>query len=163
MRLLATRSVNFFAAIVCFAAVAFAYFYLEKTLFLDPCPLCMLDRVVLLALGSVFLIAALHAPLSVGQKVYQLLTLLLGLLGIAIGTRHVWLQHLPADQVPECGPGLGFMMDTLPFAQVLMKILQGSGECAEVQWQLLGLSIPEQTLILFGLLFLLSIWQLRNA
>jgi len=85
----------------------------------------------------------------VGRKVYGALVLVLGVLGVAVAGRHVWLQHLPADQVPECGPGLEYMLDAFPLSETLSMVFRGSGECAEVQWTFLGASIPEWTLINF--------------
>jgi disulfide bond formation protein DsbB len=116
--------------------------------------------VVLTGIGVVFLLAAVHNPARTGQRVYAGLNLVLAGVGSAIAGRHVWLQHLPADQVPECGAGLDYMLETLPLHQTLQKVLRGSGECADVQWSLLGLSIPEQTLLLFAALTGIVLLQL---
>ena len=100
----------------------------------------------------VFLIGALHGPRRVGAYVYSALLTIISLAGAGIATRHVWLQHLPKDKVPECGPGLGYMLDRFPLADAFAKIFRGSGECAEVGWKLLGLSIAEWSLVWFVLL-----------
>lgn len=141
-------------------AMLFGILYLERTLYLDPCPLCMIDRVFFTGIGTVFLLAALHDPGRVGQRIYASLNGLLALGGIATAARHVWLQHLPADQVPECGASLAYMLETLPLLDTLKNVLQGSGECAESQWSFLGLSIAEQTLLLFTFLFTAALVQL---
>lgn len=155
-----SRGINGIGLLLIVAAMLFAVFYLEGVLYLEPCPLCILDRVVLTAIGLVFLLAALHNPGRAGQRGYAGLNLLLVGLGGAVAGRHVWLQHLPADKVPECGAGLDYMLETLPLHQTLKKVLQGSGECADEQWTLLGLSIPEQTLLLFAVLGGLALLQL---
>ena len=152
MKLPNSRLVNGLGLLVCGSSLLFAIFYLERTLYLDPCPLCIIDRVILICMGVVFLIAMLHNPSRLGQRFYGITNLLVAGTGIAVAGRHVWLQHLPADKVPECGAGLYYMLENFPLHKTLQKVLQGSGECAEIQWTLLGLSIPEQTLILFVVL-----------
>jgi disulfide bond formation protein DsbB len=123
--------------------------YLQHALRLEPCPLCVFQRIFVIALGAVMLVAAIHDPAGVGRRVYGALVAVLGLMGVGVAGRHVWLQHLPADQVPECGPGLEYMLDAFPLTEALSMVFRGSGECAEVQWTLLWLSIPEWTLIIF--------------
>ncbi len=153
------RSLNLFGLVVCAASLVFAIFYLERTLFLEPCPLCVLDRVVLVTLGVVFLIALTHNPGSLFAKLYGLISIILCITGIGLASRHIWLQNLPKDQVPECGPDLNFMLETLPILDVIKKTLTGSGSCADVSWTFAGLTIPEQTLILFVGLLILSVIQ----
>lgn len=153
------RSLAFLGLVICIAAMLFAVLYLERTLFLDPCPLCILDRVVIMSLGVIFLIAWLHGPRTIFSKIYGVLAIALSSLGIALASRHIWLQNLPKDQVPECGPDLYFMLDTLPLFDALRKTLTGSGSCADVSWTFADLTIPEQTLILFVVLLILSVIQ----
>lgn len=155
-----SRLANGLGLLLIVAAMLFAVFYLEGVLYLEPCPLCIIDRVVLTGIGLVFLLASVHNPGRSGQRAYAGLNLVLVAVGCAVAGRHVWLQHLPADRVPECGASLDYMLETLPLHQTLRKVLQGSGECAEVQWTLLGLSIPEQTLLLFATLGGLVLLQL---
>ena len=115
-------------------------------------------------MGGFALIAAIFDPKS---KIVRLLLWLGSLAGIGwaavVAGRHVWLQHLPADQVPSCGPGLDYWLDTLPMQQVLKEVFAGSGECASIEWTFMGLSIPEQSLILFSVLILvhlLILWRI---
>lgn len=143
-------------AAVCFGSVIYAIAWLQGRLLLDPCPLCVLARIAFVAAGVVFVLAATHGAGATGQRVYAVAALLPLLAGIGISGRHVWLQHLPADQVPACGPDLGYIVDTFPLGQALEIILRGSGSCADVQWNFLGLSIPEWTLALFVGLSLLA-------
>jgi disulfide bond formation protein DsbB len=138
---------------VCAALVAFAL-YAQLHDGLQPCPLCIFQRVAFAVLGLVLLVAGLHAPRGGGQRTYGVLALLAAIAGAAIAGRHVWLQHLPADQVPMCGPGLNYLLDAMPIAGVIRTVLTGSGECAKVDWTLLGLSMPGWSLLWFVLLAL---------
>jgi disulfide bond formation protein DsbB len=124
--------------------------YLQFHDFLEPCPLCIFQRIAFATLGIVFLLAGLHAPRGAGgRRAWGVLALLAAAAGIGIAGRHVWLQHLPADQVPMCGPGLNFLMEAFPLSSVIRTVLTGSGECAKVDWTFLGLSMPEWSLACF--------------
>jgi disulfide bond formation protein DsbB len=145
----------------CFVALAIAG-YFQFIEHLEPCPLCIMQRVAMLAVGVVCLFAAIHNPQSIAIKVYGILLTITAGIGATISARHVWLQNLPEDQVPSCGPGLNFMIENFPLYDALQMVLQGSGECAEVLWTFMGLSIPAWTLVAFigltlmGLLTVLS-------
>lgn len=159
---LSVRWVFFLGFFLCALMLAVAgYFQFVKDL--EPCPLCILSRVAVLAIGGVFLIAAIHNPKDGGVKVYALLGFVVILIGIGVTGRHVWLQSLPADQVPACGPGLNFMLDNFPLTETLELVFRGSGECAEIQWSFLGLSIPGWTLAAFLVLGVVSLWQMGRA
>ena len=146
--------------LICVALLGFAL-YSQYFLGLNPCPLCSFQRGAFILLGLVFLIGALHSPRGKGARgTYGVLTLVAASLGIAVAGRHVWLQHLPADQVPACGPDLSFMMEAFPLSDVLRKVFTGSGECAVVDWTFLGLSMPEWSLIWF---VALALWALVAA
>ena len=137
---------------VCAGLIAFAL-YTQLHGGLQPCPLCIFQRIAFAAVGLVLLLAGLHAPRgSGGRRVYGVLALLAAAVGIGIAGRHVWLQHLPPDQVPTCGPGLDYLLEAMPLAGVVRKVLTGSGECALVDWRFLGLSMPEWSLLWFVLL-----------
>jgi disulfide bond formation protein DsbB len=127
---------------------------------LDPCPLCILQRLVVLAVGVVFLIGFIHGPQYGGRRFYGFLVSLFALIGGAISARHVWIQNLPVDQVPSCGPGLNFILDNFPLAEAVDMVLRGSGECAEVMWSLFGLTIPAWTLVAFVIMLLMGLSQL---
>ncbi|HSN52991.1 MAG TPA: disulfide bond formation protein B [Woeseiaceae bacterium] len=145
-RLPSRRVVNFAAFAVCCGLMGFALFA-QHVLLLDPCPLCVFQRVAVISMGLIFLVAALHDPAGAGRIVYGLLLGLAAIGGASVAGRHAWLQQLPPDQVPSCGPGLDYMLDTLPFTEVLGKVFRGSGECAEIVWQFLGLSMPGWVLV----------------
>ena len=142
-----------FGFAVCAALLAYAVFAQYGALY-EPCPLCIFQRVAMAAVGVVGLLAALHGPKgATGRRVWGLLAFLAAAIGAAIATRHVWLQHLPPDQVPACGPTLDYMLESMPsWLDVVKKVMTGSGECAEVNWKFLGFSMPEWTLLCFVLL-----------
>ncbi|HXH01262.1 MAG TPA: disulfide bond formation protein B [Xanthomonadaceae bacterium] len=146
--------------VACAALLGFAL-YSQLHGGLEPCPLCIFQRVGFAALGLVFLLGGLHAPRSAAvRRLYGVLALLAAAAGAAIAGRHVWLQSLPKDQVPACGPALDYMLDSMPIAGVVRKVLTGSGECANVDWSLLGLSMPAWSLIWF---ILLAGWAVHAA
>jgi len=136
------------AFLMCVALMATAL-TLQYAMKLEPCPLCILQRLFVIALAAVMLVAALHDPALTGRRVYGALIVILGGLGIVVAGRHVWLQNLPADQVPECGPGLEYLLDAFPLTEALSLVFRGSGECADVLWVFLGLTIPGWTLVIF--------------
>jgi protein dithiol:quinone oxidoreductase len=123
--------------------------YIEQQ---EPCPMCILQRIAYIGLIVLFLIAALHGPGRRGAAVYSALMVLVAAAGAAVAARQVWLQHLPAAEVPACGPGLEYMISRFPLYEVLQKVLTGAGECAEVGWRFLGLSIAGWSLVWFVLL-----------
>ena len=133
-------------------------FYLQYHDGQNPCPLCLVQRGFYFALLFVFLAAALHGPKKTASVVYGLLGLLFSLGGAATAGRQVWLQHLPPDKVPKCGPDLYFMLDNFPLSKTITNLLRGSGECAEVTWRFLGLSIAEWSLVWFVIFGVLSLW-----
>ena len=146
--------------VLCASLIAFAYHTQYRDVNpLDPCPLCIFQRIAFAALAAVFLLGGLHAPKgSGGRRAYGALGLVAAAIGIGIAGRHVWLTHLPADQVPSCGPPLNFMMEANPITDVIRKVLTGSGECAKVDWTLLGLSMPAWSLLWFVLLAVWVAW-----
>lgn len=151
------RSAFALAALVCAAFLGFAW-YAQFHLHLEPCPLCILQRIAMIALFVVFTLASIHAPGPVGRRVWGTLGFLGAAIGAAIAGRHVWLQHLPPDKVPDCGPGLDYMLEAFPLSKAIKMVFTGSGECAKVDWQFLGLSMPEWTLAWFAVFALGSLW-----
>lgn len=146
---MSTRYPFLIGLLICIAVLVTAIYWFDIRQGLEPCPLCIFQRVAFIALGVVMLLATLHGPRGWGRRVYGLLGILAAGTGAAIAGRHVWLQNLPKDKVPECGPGLEYLRDTFPLSKVIETVLSGSGECADVQWQFLGLSMPAWTLVIF--------------
>ena len=142
--------------VACAAMIGFAL-YLQYVVGEDPCPLCMLQRIGFIALGAIFLVAAIHRPGRIGALFYGGLLLIVAIAGGAIAGRHVWLQSLPKHMVPECGPGLDFILERFPLSKALDLILRGSGECAEKGWTFLGLTIAGWSLVWFVLFAALAV------
>ena len=144
-------------ALVCALLLGFGY-YLQYVQGLDPCPLCLVQRGFFYALMVVFAVAAMHAPLGAGRILYGILGALFAAGGAAAAGRQVWLQHLPPDKVPQCGPDLYFMLENFPLSRTLKTLVAGTGECAVVDWTFLGLSIAEWSLGWFVALFVYAVW-----
>lgn len=143
--------------VVCALLLGYGY-YLQYGQGLEPCPLCLVQRGFFYAVGAVCLLGVLHGPRRWGMTVYAVLAALLAAGGAATASRQVWLQHLPKDKVPQCGPDLFFMLENLPLSRTLEKLVQGSGECAAVDWKFLGLSIAGWSLVWFVILALYLLW-----
>ena len=135
-----------FVVLACAGMLGYAL-YVQHALFIDPCPLCVFQRIAFMWIGGIALLALVHNPGAIGRRVYAAGMILGGLGGMTVAGRHLWLQSLPADQVPDCGMGLNYMLETMPFTEVLTKVFYGSGECAEVHWTFLGLSMPGWTFL----------------
>jgi disulfide bond formation protein DsbB len=133
-------------------------YYLQHMQGLEPCPLCLVQRGFFYAVMALFAVAAVHRPGRLGAAVYGVLITLFALGGFATASRQVWLQHLPADKVPQCGPDLYFMLENFPLGQTLKKLIAGSGECAKVDWTFLGFSIAEWSLVCFIALAGYALW-----
>jgi len=135
-------------------AVAAWFQFVEK---LEPCPLCITQRIFVLAVGLLLLLAVIHQRLA---RLYGSLAGLLALGGAAVSARHVWIQNLPEDEVPDCGPGLSYVFKHFPLSETIRLLLSGTGECSEVLWTFLGLSIPAWTLVAF---LGLAVWCFWNS
>ncbi len=131
--------------------IAYALFA-QYVLGLEACPLCIFQRVAFIAAGLVFLAAGLHGPRGVGARVYAVVGVAASGVGAGIAGRHVYIQNLPPDQVPSCGPGLDYLLDAFPLFEAIEMVFTGSGECAEINWSFLGLSMPGWALVWFILL-----------
>jgi disulfide bond formation protein DsbB len=145
---------EFILGLIACAAILGVALYMEFFMGLDPCLLCMSQRFIYLGMAFVFMLAALHNPYFGGHNRYGLLLFLLSLTGLALASRQLYLQNLPADLVPACGPSFSYMLDAFPFTDVLVTMIKGSGSCAEVQWSFLSLSIAGWSFVLFSLLAL---------
>lgn len=142
------RLLSFLGFLGCVAGLAFAL-YLQHFKGFEPCPMCIFQRVAMAAAGVFFLLGAIHGPKGGGRWVYAGLAGLGAIGGALIAARHVWLQNLPADQVPACGPTLDYLLGMLPVMEVVQMVLKGDGNCAKIDAQWLGLSLPTWTLVAF--------------
>lgn len=153
------RGVFLTGFLVCLSMLLIAG-YFQFVEHLEPCPLCVLQRIMVLIAGVVFLLGAIHNPRNVGRRVYGFCLLMAAGIGAAVAGRHVWLQQLPENEVPTCGPGLNFILENFPINQAIDMVLRGSGECADVMWTFVGLSIPGWTLVAFTAMILVALRQL---
>lgn len=135
------RTGNLVGFLFCAGLMAYAL-YSQYVGGLEPCPLCIFQRIAVMAVGLVFLLATLHHPRTRGALIYGTLGLIAALVGVLISSRHIWIQAQPPGAVPACGATLDYMLDILPVTTVITKVLTGSGECAEIGWTFLGLSMP---------------------
>jgi disulfide bond formation protein DsbB len=140
------RRLNLLGVAVCLALLGYAW-YAQAVLHLEPCPLCIFQRVGVAAAGLLFLLAALHSPRRWGAPVYGVLLVLAALATMGVAGRHLWIQHLPEGAVPACGATLSYMLEVFPLSDVIRKVLSGSGECARISWWLFGLSMPGWVLL----------------
>jgi len=150
------------AAFACAALLGFGY-YLQYVEGQEPCPLCLVQRGFFYAVLATFGIAALHGPKPLAGVIYAATAFVFALGGAAVAGRQVWLQHLPPAEVPPCGPDLFYMIENLPLARTLEKLFTGSGQCAEVNWTFLGLSIAVWSLAWFAALVLYALWLALRA
>jgi len=147
----------------CVLLIAYAL-YTQYVLGLEPCPLCILQRVAVIVLGLSFLFMALRPPQRRQSKFFaSLLLTIISSAGVGIAARHVWLQNLPPDKVPGCGPGLDFMMANFPLSEVLEMVFSGSGECAEISWSFAFLSMPAWVIIWLIFLGSYGVWTIHQG
>ena len=152
------RGASFLLALICFALVGYAL-YLQHYQGLNPCPLCIFQRVGMIALGSTLLFTlVLPDRVAVLRRLGALLVLVAaaGTAGVAI--RHIYIQQLPDGLVPTCGASLDYMLDAFPLTDVLRKVLTGSGECHKIDWTFLGLAMPAWVLVWATLLGIAGFW-----
>jgi disulfide bond formation protein DsbB len=159
-RFLTYRLTNLYIFLFCAALLAIAY-YMELVMMLEPCPLCITQRIFFFLAGITALIAFLHNPVARGKVIYGLTSAVLFVAGGSFAIRQLWLQGLPKDQVPSCGPSLSYMIEEFPFSEVLQAMLSGDGNCAEVSWvdPVLGWSIANWTLVCFIAMTAVCIYQ----
>ena len=140
--------IQLFLFLSCTGLLSFGY-YLQYVEYMEPCPLCISQRLCFYAVGILALIGLLSRAQGRTRTLLTSAGLLSSLIGAATAGRQVWLQHLPADQVPACGPGFNYLADTLPWHKVMTIMLKGDGNCAAIDWTLLNLSIADWSLLAF--------------
>lgn len=160
MNLPSNRTISLSVAAVCGGLIAIAILYFQNHLGLEPCYLCITQRVFVIAVGLIFLISGLHNPAATGEKIYAALAALAAFGGSFFSIKQLWLQGLPDDQVPACGPPVDYLFDAFSASEAISMLLRGDGNCAEVQWQLLGISMPGWVLVSFIGLAGVALFQL---
>ena len=153
------RTLNLLIFLAALSLIGVALF-MQHAMDLEPCYLCIVQRVFVVLTGSIALLAFIHNPGKLGTRIYAAITALSAISGGAFSIRQLWLQSLPEDLVPACRPPADYLFDALPLMDVVPLLLRGDGNCAEIQWTLLGISIPGYTLMAFSGLVLLGLWQL---
>ncbi|MEQ8486459.1 MAG: disulfide bond formation protein B [Pseudomonadales bacterium] len=136
----------------------FGALIMEHVFSLVPCPLCLMQRIWFFAAGLFAFAGLMHDP---RWGIYPLLSLLSSLTGGGFAIRQLYLQRLPADQVPACGPDINYMIDAFPLGEVLAAMTRGTGDCAAVSWSFLGISLPGWALLGFVAIAILAVLQLR--
>lgn len=159
MSLASPRSLFFLAFLACVAMMGGAL-YLEHVVGLEPCPLCIVQRMCVIAFGVVCLLAALHGPARTGRRVYSVLTFIAAGAGAGAACRQIYLQNTPPDPMASCMPtNFDYMLEALPFQKFVQWVLKGTADCAEVTWTLFGMSLPEWCLLAFVAMLGFSIYQ----
>ena len=144
-----SQRVIFLGGFAVCAGLMAAALYFQYVEHLEPCPLCILQRLAVIGAGLILLAGGLHNPGTWGRRLYGALTVLTAGVGAGVAGRHVWIQHLPFDQQPGCSYDFAYMLDAFPLAKTLKLVLEGTGDCAKVTWTFLDLSMPAWTLIFF--------------
>jgi disulfide bond formation protein DsbB len=143
--------------LVCAALYAYAI-HVQFDLGIEPCPMCIFQRIAFIAMGILFLVAAIQNPQSTGRRVYALLLLLAACIGIGVAARHLWVQQQPPDLMAGCAPGWNYMIENFPLSKALKMAFTGSADCAEISWTFLGLAMPFWTLVCYALLGAGALW-----
>jgi disulfide bond formation protein DsbB len=160
---MSARLANLLGFLACVALLGYAY-YAQYVLHLAPCPLCIFQRIGIFAIGLVFMFAAIHGPRSWGRSVYAVALGLAALATIGVAGKQLYIQSLPPGSVPSCGASLDVMLKFFPLQEVIARVLTGSGECAKVDWRLLGLAMPAWVLIAAVALGAFGVWaNMRRA
>ena len=152
------RAIYLVAWYLCVIALMISAFFMQDYLGLEPCPLCTVSRLIVIALALLFLLMVLQNPDVLGERLYAGLSLLLIIAGIAVSARHIWLQSLPPELVPGCTPDIEYLFSSFPLSEALETIFNSSGECADISWTFLGLTIPQQTLLFYIALLVLVLF-----
>jgi disulfide bond formation protein DsbB len=147
--------------LACFGLVGLALF-IQTEYKLEPCPLCISQRIVFMALGLIFLLAAIHKPKPTSRKVYAVLQVLTALGGAGVAIRHWWLQAHRESMIADCGVGFDYMFENFPLKKAFTLIFRGTGDCAAIDWTFLGLTLPQLSLIAFTGLAVYAIFLIKN-
>lgn len=137
-----------FGFVSCFFIVGLAL-VIQTKYNLDPCPLCISQRMIFMGLGVLFLIAALIPSASIINKWLTVLQVLTALGGAGVAMRHWYLQANKESMIADCGVGFDYMFENFPLEKALKLVFRGTGDCAAIDWTFLGLTLPQLGLISF--------------
>ena len=149
MTLPSYRTIHLALALGCVGLMMVAVFYFQNYVGLEPCYLCITQRAFVIAVGLICAMAALHNPSTKGQRLYAGLYVSAAMGGGFFSIKQLWLQSLPEEKVPACGPPADYLFEAFSAYDAISMLLRGDGNCAEIQWQLLGLSMPGWLLVAF--------------
>lgn len=147
--------------IACFAIVGLAL-VIQTRYGLEPCPLCISQRIVLMSLGLLFLIGAYIPPQSVFKKLWLLVQVLTTAGGASIAIRHWYLQANRENIVADCGVGFNYMFENFPLQKAFKLLFRGTGDCAAIDWTFLGLSLPQLALITFVCMAIYAVFLVKK-
>ena len=156
------RTWFFFGFLSC-VAMELAAIYFQFVLGLEPCPLCITQRLITFTLALIFLIGAIHNPALVGIRIYAGLAALASFAGASVATYHFVIQHLPHEELSSCGPGASYILEHFKLADIVRLFLTGTGDCTQVVWSFLGLSMPFWVGLCFLGLCAFCLWRLVLA
>ena len=144
-------------SVACFATVALAL--VNQTKYnLEPCPLCITQRLFFMGLGVLFLIGAFVKPASLLQKIFTFLQVATALGGAGWAIRHWYLQAHKGEIIADCGVGFDYMFENFPLKKMFTLIFKGTGDCAAIDWTFLGLTLPQLALITFIAFAIYAVW-----
>ena len=156
------RNINLICALICVSSLLIAKFYFEDYLGLEPCYLCITQRAFIAMAGLLFFIWAIHDPKRLGARIYALLVLAATSAGAYFSSKQLYLQSLPEEQVPQCGPPVDYLFETFSNFEVITMLLRGDGNCARIQWEFLSITMPGWVLLIFIVLIGASILNLAK-
>ena len=162
LRNLNNRNINLLCGLTCVSSLLIAKFYFEDYLGLEPCYLCITQRVFIAVAGLLFFIWAIHNPKRLGARIYALLALAATSAGAYFSSKQLYLQSLPEEQVPQCGPPVDYLFETFSNFEVITMLLRGDGNCAKIQWEFLSITMPGWVLLIFIVLIGASILNLAK-
>ena len=152
------RTQYLFGFLVCALMLAYAI-YEQFQMGVEPCPMCIFQRIAFIAMGIAFLAGALHSPGARGRRIYALVVMFAACVGIGVAINHLRMQFTPHDpMMAGCGPGLSYLLDSFPLTDALKKAFTGSGDCGEINWTFLGITMPGWTLIWYVILGAGAVW-----
>ena len=157
------RNINLLCGLICVSSLLIAKFYFEDYLGLEPCYLCITQRAFIAIAGLLFFIWAVHDPKRLGARIYALLVLAAASAGAYFSLKQLYLQNLPEEQVPQCGPPVNYLFETFSNFEVIAMLLRGDGNCAKIQWEFLSITMPGWVLLIFIVLIAASILNLKKV
>jgi len=131
------------------AGLVGASFFVEHVLGIEPCPLCIIQRLTYIGLIPVFLAAAVTRPHGRAQRALFWTAAALTLAGLGVAGYQTQLQLFPAPVVASCSASLSYMLDTMAVTDVLARMLHATGDCSDTSFKILGFTLAQASLVIF--------------